>query len=310
MNYFQICARCATRIDVGPRPQQWCPVCRGVLLSPVPVGQVPTGVRRNFRWVASSPVRARRSRVVRAPSPTPRYDMMPTWGLPVVGRATVEPTESAGDRLAGRVTSMVSVAFFLFVAAALAEFARYAVLLVSRDSLIPAAVLALSDAAVWCLSFLSVGVGLVAAVASVAWLVRARRSAYADRGEVDPRRPRTLFAGSLIPLVNLVAPGVFLTELARVSSQRWSLERVLPWWWTAWVVNWLMLAATLAFRVADGIQARANGVLATALTDLVAAGLAALTLVLIRRSDGRTVRGDDRTLTRWTIAPDPVELTR
>ncbi|MBY6677453.1 DUF4328 domain-containing protein [Rhodococcus sp. BP-332] len=308
--WFQICARCTRRIDVGPSPRQWCPVCHGVLLSPVPVGQStapvgqwPMAVRRNFRWVASTPGSAPRRRVRRVPTPTPRYDVMPTWGLPIAPRPHPSAPESATDRLARRSTSLLTATVVLFAAAAVAELARYVVLLVSRDRLMPAAVLALSDAAVWCLSFLSLGVGLVAAVATVARVVRLRRSAYARHGLTDPRRTRTLYLGSLLPIVTLLLPGVFLTELARTSEHRLRLERLVPWWWAAWVGNWLLIAATVAWRTVDGIQAQANGVVLTAITDLVAAGVAALTLTVIRRADGRTVRGDTRTLTRWTVLP-------
>ncbi|MGB3772291.1 MAG: DUF4328 domain-containing protein [Rhodococcus sp. (in: high G+C Gram-positive bacteria)] len=244
------------------------------------------------------------------PTPTPRYDDMPTWGLPVVGRPIVTPHESATDRLAGRAATLLGWTISLFAAAAVAEIARYVMLLVSRDRLIAPAVLAVSDASVWCLSLLAVGFGLVTSLACVSWLVRARRSAYADHGSLDPRRTRTLYLGALVPVVNLVLAGVFLTEFARQSARRWDVERVLPWWWTAWVANWVLIAATVGLRFADGIQARANGVVVTALADVVAAVVAGLTLALIRRAEDRTLRGDDRRLTRWTVAPDSVDLAR
>ncbi|MGB7361717.1 MAG: hypothetical protein WA931_01655, partial [Rhodococcus sp. (in: high G+C Gram-positive bacteria)] len=63
-------------------------------------------------------------------------------------------------------------------------------------------------------------------------------------------------------------------------------------------------------RFADGIQARANGVVVTALADVVAAVVAGLTLAFIRRAEDRTFRGDGRRLTRWTVAPDSVDLAR
>ena len=269
--------------------------------STVPMGQSPMAVRRNFRWVASAPGSASRRRVRRIPTPTPRYEVMPTWGLPIAPRPHPSVPESATDRLARRSTSLLTATAALFVAAAVAELARYVVLLVSRERLMPAAVLALSDAAVWCLSFVSLGVGLVAAVATVARVVRFRREAYGHRGRTDPRRTRTLYLGSLVPIVNLLLPGVFLTELVRESEHRLRLERLVPWWWTAWVGNWLLIAATVAWRTVDGIQAQATGVVLTAITDLVAAGVAVLTLTVVRRADGRTVRGDTHTLTRWTV---------
>ncbi|AMY21031.1 MULTISPECIES: DUF4328 domain-containing protein [Nocardiaceae] len=308
MIYFQICARCRHRIDVGARPLQWCPLCRGVLLSPIPVGAPPGAVRRNFRWVATRPGGRRPILRVAPPGPTPSYAEIPRWGLPTEVPPPVEVPDRA-DRLAGRAPRLLAAAVVLFAAAALAEFGRYGVLLVNRERLIAPAVLALSDAAVWCLAVIGTGVGIAAAVASVAWLRRARSDAYAAVGAADPRRLRTLYAGSLIPLVNLVMPGIFLTELARVSRHGPRVTPVVPWWWTVWIANWAMLAIATAFRFGDGIQAQANGVVAAALTDVVAAGLAAITLVVMRRAEDRTTRGDRRVPTRWVLATGDAERT-
>ncbi|MGN7135348.1 DUF4328 domain-containing protein [Rhodococcoides corynebacterioides] len=302
MIYFQICARCRHRIDVGTRPLQWCPRCRGVLLSPVPVGASPGAVRRNFRWVATRPGGRRPARRVAPPGPTPSYTEIPRWGLPTEVPPPVEVPNRA-DRLADRAPRLLGAASVLFAAAAVAEFCRYGVLLVNRHRLIEPVVLALSDAAVWCLAVFATGVGIAAAVASVGWLRRARSDAYAAVGAADPRRSRTLYAGSLVPVVNLVMPGVFLTELARVSRHGPRLGPIVPWWWTVWIANWAMLAIATAFRFGDGIQAQANGVVAAALTDVVAAGLAAITLVVMRRAEDRTTRGDRRVPTRWVVAP-------
>lgn len=293
---------------------QWCPRCRGVLLSPVPVGAQPGSVRRNFRWVATSPGGRRPARRVTAAGPTPSYAEMPRWGLPTVV-ASPTPVVGRADRWADRAPRLLGLAVVVLLAAALAELGRYAVLLVNRHRLIEPVVLALSDAAVWCLGALAVGFGVAAAVASVAWLRRARSEAYAAVGATDPRRSRTLYLGSLVPIVNLVMPGVFLTELARVSRHGTRMSPVLPWWWALWVINWAMLAIATAFRFGDGIQAQANGVVAAMVTDVVGAALAATTVVLLRRAEDRTAGGEHRVPTRWVVAPprsekaDPTEQT-
>ena len=48
---------------------------------------------------------------------------------------------------------------------------------------------------------------------------------------------------------------------------------------------------------------------AAALTDVVAAGLAAITLVVMRRAEDRTTRGDRRVPTRWVLATGDAERT-
>lgn len=309
-----MCGRCERRIDVGPAPRQWCPLCRGVLLSPVAIGRPPGRFEppRNFRWTASAPPsgRPRRSRPA-APGPTPSYAQTPTWGLPMTAPAPPPERTSASDRFAARAPMLLRLTAVLFVAAALAELARYGLLLVSRTSLIGPVVLALSDAAVWSLGVVAVGFGLVTAVSAVGWLIRARADAFATTGRTDPRRRRTIYLGSLIPVVNLVMPGVFLTEFARASPHRLRVEKVVPRWWLLWVLDWILLTATALLRLSDGIQARANGVLLSMLTDLVAAALAMTTLAIVHRSQDRTLTGSRRSVTRWTVVPParPVAAT-
>jgi len=54
-------------------------------------------------------------------------------------------------------------------------------------------------------------------------------------------------------------------------------------WWAAWVVGGLLFAATLASRFRGGVQAAADGVVLTALTDVAAAVVAVLTALTVRR---------------------------
>ncbi|GGF90653.1 membrane protein [Rhodococcoides trifolii] len=292
MSYFQVCARCGTRWAVGAAPATWCRRCNGVLLAPVrDGGRAPV---HSFRWVARSPIPSRPRRRTAAPKPTPSYRETPQWGLRDTPRTPPTPTQTPLESMAGRAPRLLVAATVLLVAAALAEFFRFGVLLQNRSQLISPLELVLSDAAELCLSVLSVVVGALAILACVCWLRVARREMFAAAGELDPRRWWVIVVGSLLPVLNLVMPGVFLTELTR--------HPIVRWWWTAWVVNWFVVVGVLLWRLRDGLQAQAYGVLFTGFADLVAAGTAVVTLLVIRRVQDRSVRGREREITRWTVA--------
>src|SRR5574340_1318153 len=104
MSVIQICARCGRHWTVVTVPGQWCPSCRGVLLSPVRPDQPVPPAQRNFRWVARRPTNphARPSRAASSPpGPTPRYTEPPRWGLLDPPPADpVEPKPKRRDTLA------------------------------------------------------------------------------------------------------------------------------------------------------------------------------------------------------------------
>ncbi|MER7454830.1 DUF4328 domain-containing protein [Nocardia beijingensis] len=302
----QPCARCGARWAVQGAPMHWCPRCRGVLLSPGPI-DAPAS-RRNYRWVARKPDhRARRAQSsVRsaAPSETPRYTQIPRWGLidqpPHPGGAARRPF----GKLTDAVTRLLVATAVVFGLAAVAELARYAVLLRNRTRLIHPAVLFASDALVIGAGVLAIVLALLAAAATVGRLIEIRRSAYAASGRRDPRSPRALAFGCLVPVVNLLWPGVFLSEVAALQDDP-RMRRTVRIWWAAWVFGGLVAAAALLWRTADSLQAEADGVLFTAFTDAVAAVVAVLTLWVLRAIEGRDLLGRGRTARRWLIAVDP-----
>jgi hypothetical protein len=103
-------------------------------------------------------------------------------------------------------------------------------------------------------------------------------------------------------VVNLVAPGVFLTESVSGRSRR--AVRV---WWCVWLVGAGFAVAALAWRTAETLQAQANGVLFTAVSDVVAAAVAVTTLWLVGELDGRDVRGRSGEPRRLLVATGPAE---
>lgn len=301
MTAVQVCVRCAARWPVAGAPAQWCPGCRGVLMSPTRPGVLEPAARRNFRWIARRPAVAPGPAPAGAVAPgrTPSYRQVPQWGLHDPGLVDTEVPQTRTERLAELAPTLLVATVVLFAAGAGAELLRYGLLLRNRTTLISPTLLAVSDGLVFTTGVMAPMVAFAAAAAAVAWLIGARGAAWAGIGRTDPRSPAALAFGCLVPVVNLVWPGVFLTELAGVDARIRPLVRI---WWCAWALGGVLLITSLAWRSHDSLQARANGVLLAVLVNLVAAGVAGLTLLLTRRVDGLDLGGRPRTGTRWVVA--------
>ncbi|GAA5095733.1 DUF4328 domain-containing protein [Nocardia iowensis] len=302
----QPCARCGARWAVQSSPMHWCPRCRGVLLSPAPIDA--PAERRNYRWVARRPDhRARRSPVSTPPvvgSETPRYTQIPRWGLlDPPPRPAAEAPRPLG-RLTQWTSRLLIATAAVFAVAAVAELLRYLLLLRNRTRLIHPAVLIGSDALVIGAALVALVLAVVTALAVVGWLIETRRVAFRKIGRDDPRSVRALVLGCLVPVVNLVWPGVFLTEIVAERSDPRAL-RAIRIWWAAWVFGGVVAVAALLWRTAESLQVKADGVLFTAFTDLVAAAVALLTLAMMRAIEERDVLGRSRIARRWLIAVDP-----
>ncbi len=307
---FQVCARCSTRWAVGARPGTWCPRCHGVLLSPVST-RAPAHGARNFRWVArpaiSSSRAEHRSRSV-SPTPTPHYTSTPTWGLRDVPRDP-EADRSIGrvERYAANAQNLVLVTAMLLALAAFAEVFRYGILLHNRVRLISPITLAVSDALVYFAQVGALLIGLAALITSSCWLIDRRRRTFAAAGSTDPRSVRTMLLMSMLPFVRIVMPGVYLTEVVRLRGgadadvhRELTLVRI---WWALWAASNALVIVQLLWNLRDSLQARADGVLLSAFVALVAAVSAVSTLAVMRRLEGRTLRGSAVSRpTRWVIA--------
>ncbi|RJO77063.1 DUF4328 domain-containing protein [Nocardia panacis] len=302
----QPCARCGARWAVQGAPQHWCPRCRGVLLSPAPIDAPPE--RRNYRWVARRPdQRARRpgSGGARATG-TPSYAEMPRWGLRDTPPAAAAARRLPLARFEVRSSGLLVAAAVAFGVAALAELLRYSILLHNRTRLIDPLVLALSDYFVIAAAAVALVGGLFAALGALGWLIAMRERAFGARGGRDPRPVWALALGCLVPVVNLVWPGVFLIETLGPRPEPHAL-RAVRIWWAGWVGGALLAAVAALWHLADSLQAKADGVLAAMYTDLAAAGMAVLTLWVMRLMEGRDLRGRERIAHRWVVAVDPAQ---
>lgn len=173
----------------------------------------------------------------------------------------------------------------VLVLAAGAELWRYLLLLRSRTELLPARTVAISDSMVITAGALAPVVVVVAMITCTLWLVRARQAA-AARWERRPSRSTwSIVLAVVVPVWNLVLPGVLLSELERDigTDSRVSPSRLLRGWWLSWVLSVLLTVGVSLWRLRDTVQARADGVLLAALSDVVAAVTVALTLVFVQR---------------------------
>ncbi|MFD4294658.1 DUF4328 domain-containing protein [Rhodococcus sp. NPDC058505] len=271
-----------------------------MLLSPTLTGHPEPASRRNFRWIARSPATAPRTppNHTAGPDRTPSYPQPPRWGLTDQPPATAEEQATRTERLAELAPTLLTATALLFVFGAAAELFRYVLLLRNRTTLISPTMLVVSDGLVFTAGVMAPLVAFAAAAASVAWLLGARRDAWRAAGRTDPRSPTSIAAGCLIPVANLVWPGVFLTELAGPDSRLRALVRI---WWATWALGGALLIVAFAWRSHDSLQGRANGVLLAVLVNLVAAAVATLTLIVTRHVDRLDLAGRPRSAVRWLV---------
>ncbi|WP_240519360.1 DUF4328 domain-containing protein [Amycolatopsis antarctica] len=254
-----------------------------------------------MRWVATTPPGIPRHPPPRRPEPytgPPSYPAPPRWGFPkltwrwptaVPGTPSDTPHPMQRLRTLGHNAgaALWTVAAFAAVTAA-AEVWRYVLLAQSRGSALSPGVVGASDALVLAGALLTFVLAILAFGGSLWWLLVARAVAADAAGQAPARSGPQVVAGVLVPGVNLVLAGSILAELEHTvlrkpSAQRPRPSRLVLWWWGLFAGNGVLLAVTILWRMRDGVQAEADGVLLTASTDLTAAALAVVTALVVRR---------------------------
>ncbi|HZG91800.1 MAG TPA: DUF4328 domain-containing protein [Pseudonocardia sp.] len=225
----------------------------------------------------------------------PRYRFPPRWGFPVrawepPGPAPVAPPDPV---LGARTLAVIVVPLLWSTAAvallaAAAEVWRYALLVASRDGALAAATVAASDALVASAGSVAPVLAVLAGGLLVLWSVRAARGAAALAGVRPSRSTRAVVLGWLVPGLNLAVPGSVLAEIEHAAlrlppDRRPRPSALLLAWWVAWAAGGVLAVVVLLWSLRTGVQARADGVLLHAVLDLLAAGTAGLTAVLISR---------------------------
>lgn len=335
---IQVCSRCGTRWNVRDRQRVWCPRCNGTLLAPSPpsapappslpappsppsdwtvrpttpaVRPSSPGAHNNsarlppgYRWIAVRPGAAppprRRQRNI---GPTPRYGVIPRWGL-VEQFDTAQIEQQAepprGPSIAAlRVTLIATIA--VLGLAALVHLVRYALLIINRAVL-------LNPVVAWSATWLGVLVSVAALFLMFAslvlltnWLIRRRSVAFKHVGRQEHRPLWALRAGCLVPFVNLAWAPVFVLELASVEDILARVRRPITIWWAVWVLS----TAVSVFSIATSFTSDAQGIADNTVTTIIAYLLAMSTMVLV----GRVLLGFERRpvekpAKRWVIVAD------
>ena len=253
---IQVCSRCGTRWNVRDRQRVWCPRCNGTLLAPSappppsewsarptappvrPSGQAQIGPPRLPAGIPLDRGSAR-CRAAAAPptaanlGPTPRYAVIPRWGL-VERFDTAELEQQAvprrGPSLAALRATLVATIAVLGVAA-LVHMVRYVLLIINRNVL-------LNPVVAWLATWLGVLVSVAAVFMVFAtfvlltnWLIARRAAAFKHVGRQEHRPLWALRAGCLVPFVNLAWAPVFVLELANVEDCLARLRRPIVVWW-------------------------------------------------------------------------------
>lgn len=205
------------------------------------------------------------------------------------GTATEQPVTVDRVRvMAGHASAMLWALASLSVLAAAGEVWRYVLLLRSRTGALPSGLVAASDAVVTIAAVLTLAFGVITAAVALWWLHLARHAAADLADQRLARADWQVLAYLLVPGINLVMAGVVLAELEHQVLRRPADERPHPTkpvkiWWAAWAAAGLLFGLTIVWRFRDSVQARADGVILSAFTDLAAAAVAILTALMIRR---------------------------
>lgn len=237
--------------------------------------------------------------------PTPRYSVIPRWGLVDHFDSLDQHAADAADARSGPSVSMVRTVLLvtgvLLALAAFIHLVRYVLLLVNRSMLLHPLV---AGVATWlgvALSVLASFAVVASAVVLTNWLIARRAAAYALNGATDPRSGWEILAGCVIPVANLLLAPLYVIELARAEGRLSRLRRDIAVWWCVWVLS----TALMVWSVATSFTRDAQGIADNTVTTIIAylAGLAALVLAG-RVFLGFEAKPVDRPAKRWVIVPD------
>lgn len=230
----------------------------------------------------------------------PAYPAPPRWGLPrLVWRVpttvpgTVVREARPAIRVVGQARSAVALLALVAISAALAglgEIARYVLLVIGRGAVLPPGPVSLSDGLVNTCAWLALGTGVFAVALGLRWLFTVREVAADLAGRVPARPDWQVLLHTLLPVLNLAGAGSVLAEVEHAALHSPEIRprpsRLVLGWWLAWVVCEVLAVLTLLLGLRTDIQSFADGVLWHAATDLAAAALAVVSVLVVTRLTG------------------------
>jgi glucan phosphoethanolaminetransferase (alkaline phosphatase superfamily) len=185
--------------------------------------------------------------------------------------------------------------------AALVQAVAYALLIVNRTTLLHPVV---AGAAVWLgilASLAAIVVVVGCAVLLTRWLIARRAASFASRRLPESRPGRALWAGCLVPLVNLVWAPVYVIELAAREGQFDRLRKPIVVWWLLWVLSTAAAVFATATSWAQDAQGIANNTVAMVVAYLLGLAAAAAAARVFEGFERRPVQ---RPAHRWVVVAD------
>jgi hypothetical protein len=195
-----------------------------------------------------------------------------------------------------RAVFLASVA--LFGLAAFVHVVRYVLLLINRTTLLPRLVANFASLFGVLASLAAVVAVVVTSVAATWWLIGRRSEAFHHRGDDDPRPNWALWAGCLIPLVNLVWAPVYVFELSHAENSYGRMRAPIATWWVSWLFAYLISIYAFATSFTTQPQGIADNTVSMVLAYLVGGASIALVWVVFDKFVRRPV---ERPLHRWVI---------
>ena len=243
--------------------------------------------------------------------PTPRYAVIPRWGLfdPISQATTTEAPAARGGPSATFVRLTLYATASLMGAAAVVYAIRYLLLMINRSTLLHPIV---AWAAVWLGVLVSAAVLFAVigcAVVMTGWLIRRRAAVFAHRGQDDPRSSRSLWLGCITPLVNLVWAPVFVIETAIAEDTYARLRKPI----IVWSLLWALCTGVSVFAIATSFTTDAQGIADNTVTVTFAYLLAAATVITLARVYfGFERKPVERPAQRWVMVriDQPADLGR
>jgi hypothetical protein len=182
-------------------------------------------------------------------------------GCRAADAAQATTAETAPVKTGPRASSVRAALFgtlLVLAGAALVYVLRYALLVFNRNTLLNSVVAFLAE-------WLGVLVSVVAFFALIGcmltlivWLIARRSAAFAQYALPDPRSPRAIWIGCLVPFANLLWAPVYVIELARIENHYGRQQRPIMVWWIAWVFAYLIAAFAIGTSFASDAQGIAN----------------------------------------------------
>ena len=278
------------------------------------------------RWIAHPPpggptTAPRRARPERAYLGPPSYrGGHPRWAFPpVVWRDAAEPLPAKRlDDPSGalrRAAWMAAITMVTALVAAGAEIWRFTLMLDGRTLVLSGDAVRASDVLVAAGGIAVVLAAVVTAGMAVPALVRTHASAARRLGRAPSRRATSVAARLVVPVWNIYGAGQIVTEIDRMLPTALAVpsvpsahdrprraSRITTLWWCSWIVSAVLMITTLARGIGGSLQAIADTVELHIAVDVMAAVVAGLGALMLRRFAG-PLRRRTREYDRWVVQP-------